>query len=151
MKDDIFEAILGVIIIIFCILVLFFFNNKYQSNNINLGNKINIVAEFNNVEGILVGSEIKISGVKVGIIKDINLNKDNFKVTLTLELFNNFKIPNDSTAAIRTGNLAGGKYIEIIIGSEEEYLKEGDLIPFTQSSIIFEDILSKFLLQYNKN
>lgn len=149
MKDNIFEAIIGFIVLIFCAFAIYFLNNQNYSQK-NNSNSIYFLAEFNNTDGIFVGSDVKIAGIKVGSIKSIELNKENYKINLAIQLTEQLQIPTDSSLAVRTGNLTGGKYIEIIIGSDEEYLTSGDYISFTQSSIIFEDILNKFLLQYNK-
>ena len=103
-----------------------------------------ITAKFNNVDGIEVGSDIKISGVKVGVVTEKSLDYETYRAILKFSIDKAVKIPLDSNAAVVSSGLLGGKYIDIRPGSEENYIQENGKISYTQSSINLEELIGKF-------
>ncbi|MNI83228.1 putative phospholipid ABC transporter-binding protein MlaD [compost metagenome] len=77
----------------------------------------------------------------------MDLDRDSFMGRVTMELDQRVdNLPLDSTASILTAGLLGEKYIGISVGGEEEVLKEGATIHDTQSALVLEDLIGKFLL-----
>ncbi len=106
-----------------------------------------VVARFDNIGGLVVRSKVSVAGVIVGQVRSIELDQETFMARVELELDASInQIPVDSTAAILTDGLLGGKFIGLSIGAEEEVLKDGDEIYDTQSAIILEELIGKFLL-----
>jgi phospholipid/cholesterol/gamma-HCH transport system substrate-binding protein len=106
-----------------------------------------VVARFDNIGGLVVRSKVSIAGVVVGKVRTIELDQETFMARVELELDANVnQIPIDSTAAILTDGLLGGKFIGLSIGAEEDVLQDGDEIYDTQSAIILEELIGKFLL-----
>lgn len=106
-----------------------------------------VVARFDNIGGLVVRSKVSVAGVIVGQVRSIELDQETFMARVELELDASInQIPVDSTAAILTDGLLGGKFIGLSIGAEEEVLKDGDEIFDTQSAIILEELIGKFLL-----
>ena len=104
-------------------------------------------AKFDNIGGLVVRSKVSVAGVIVGQVRSIELDQETFMARVELELDASInQIPVDSTAAILTDGLLGGKFIGLSIGAEEEVLKDGDEIYDTQSAIILEELIGKFLL-----
>lgn len=107
-----------------------------------------VVAKFENVGGLVVRSKVSIAGVIVGTVTDIRLDQKTFMAEVVMEINSEVnEISRDTTAAILTEGLLGGKFIGLSIGAEEEYLKDGDEIYDTQSAIILEELIGKFLLE----
>jgi len=106
-----------------------------------------VIAKFDNVGGLVVRSKVSIAGVIVGTVTDIRLDQKTFmaKVVMNIDSEVN-EISSDTTAAILTEGLLGGKFIGLSIGAEEDYLKDGDEIYDTQSAIILEELIGQFLL-----
>jgi phospholipid/cholesterol/gamma-HCH transport system substrate-binding protein len=103
-----------------------------------------IEAEFDNVSGLKVGAAIEIAGVNVGKVARVELTKQGLaKVEMLIN--HDVGITGDAIASIRTQGLIGDKYIKIIQGADEEMLKEGDVIFDTESSIDFEELVSKYI------
>ena len=73
------------------------------------------------------------------------LDEKDFRAVLKINLNNSVKLPSDSSAKISSEGLLGSKFLSIEPGADEEFLKEGDEIQFTQSSVSFEDLLGKFI------
>ena len=72
-----------------------------------------LFAKFNNVDGVQIGSVVKIAGVNVGSVEKIELDEHDFNVKLTMRLQSDLKIPTDSTISVNSDGLLGGKYLGI--------------------------------------
>lgn len=106
-----------------------------------------VTARFDNIGGLVPRSKVTIAGVVVGTVREISLDHETFMARVELELDAEVNtIPVDTTAAILTDGLLGGKFIGLSIGAEEEFLADGDEIYDTQSAIILEELIGKFLL-----
>jgi phospholipid/cholesterol/gamma-HCH transport system substrate-binding protein len=111
-------------------------------------NSYSVYARFENIGGLVVRSKVSIAGVIVGQVADISLDQKTFTALVRLEINGDIDaISIDTTAAILTEGLLGGKFVGLSIGAEEEYLKEGSMISDTQSAIILEDMIGKFMMK----
>ncbi len=107
-----------------------------------------IFAEFDSVSGLREGADVEIAGVVVGRVEEIRL-KD-YVSTVKMRIASDVKIPEDSTASIRTRGIIGDKFIEIIPGGSERFLKAGDTIVDTESSINIEELVRKYIFSLEK-
>jgi len=90
---------------------------------------------------------VTMAGVTIGKVTAIDLDRDNFTGRVTMQVdkkVNN--LPIDSTASILTAGLLGEKYIGISVGGDDKLLADGGVIHDTQSSLVLEDLIGKFLL-----
>ena len=147
MKYSLIETLMGFGVILVAILFLFF--GLSLDKNINSKN-IAISAIFENVTGLSVGDKVKISGIAIGKIKNFKLEKDEFEVMVELEIDKEIKIPDDSTGKISSSSLFGGKFLEIIPGSSETFLKNQSVIYDTQTSLSFTDMIGKMIMSSGK-
>ena len=146
--NNYFEIIVGTFVL-FC--AIYFFFNSFKSSKINNSGGYYLIAKFDNIDGISNGSDVKISGVKVGTVEDQFLDKDTYRAILKVTLASTVKLPTDSSAKVSSEGLLGSKYLSIEPGADDEILKEGEEIRFTQSSISFEDLLGKFIFGSKSN
>ena len=100
-------------------------------------------AEFNNIAGIKAGSDVQISGVTVGKVRQLNLSKDNLAAVEML-LNNEVKVPVDSIVSVKSQGIIGDKYIQISVGGDEKNYKPGETIVDTESAVDLEALISKF-------
>jgi len=111
-------------------------------------NTYSVFAKFENVGGLVVRAKVSIAGVIVGQVAEISLDQESFTALVRMEIDSDVaKLSIDSTAAILTEGLLGGKFIGLTIGADEAYLKDGAYIIDTQSSIVLEDMIGKFLMK----
>ena len=103
-------------------------------------------AEFDNVSGLKVGAGIEIAGVNIGKVSGISLGEDGL-ARVTMLINQKIKITQDAIASIRTQGLIGDKYIKIIQGADVEFLAGGGTIFDTESSIDFEELVSKYIFK----
>lgn len=105
-----------------------------------------IHAKFENVSGLTLRAKVTVGGVLVGRVTGIKLDGNDYTAVVEMAIdgpVNN--LTTDSTAAILTSGLLGEKYIGITPGAEETFLKGGDMINDTQSALVLENLIGKFL------
>lgn len=106
-----------------------------------------LVGYFSNIGNLKSGSTISLAGVEVGYVGLIELDKNSYNAKVHLVINKNINnIPVDSVASIVTSGIIGNKYISIVVGAEEEYFLDGDIFEETQSALIIEDIIGKYLV-----
>ena len=107
-----------------------------------------VYARFENIGGLAVRGKVSVAGVTVGQIAEISLDQETFTALVRIEINESVnQLSRDTTAAILTEGLLGGKYIGLIVGADEELLEEGDEILDTQSAIVLEELIGQFLLK----
>ena len=101
-------------------------------------------ADFRKAEGLSIGADVQISGVKVGSITSIELNEKNYYAVVSMSVREGVKIPEDSSARVLAESLLGGNFIAIEPGASDFMLEPGAAFEFTQGSVNFLDLVTKF-------
>lgn len=102
-------------------------------------------AKFDRIDGLGVGSDVRIAGVKVGRVTAAAIDPKTFEAVVTLSVADDIHLPTDSGAIVTSDGLLGGKYLSLSPGGEDRLLPPGGTITVTQSSINIEDLLGKFV------
>ena len=105
---------------------------------------LTVYASFDQIGGLKPRAPVVISGVKVGQVASIALD-GNLRARATLDLDEHLKIPTDTTASIMTSGILGDRYVSLQLGGEEQYLKDGGEITFTESAVILERLIGKLI------
>ncbi len=103
-----------------------------------------IYAAFDQTGGLKPRAPVVISGVKVGQVTSISLD-GNFRARVAMDLDQRLKLPTDTTASIVTAGILGDRYISLQLGGDDKVLVPGDSITFTESAIILESLIGKFM------
>jgi phospholipid/cholesterol/gamma-HCH transport system substrate-binding protein len=137
------ETIIGAIVV--AIAVSFFaFAAAQAGQTAGMGASYDLKASFQRVDGVSAGSEVRISGVKVGVVKSIVLDPSTYRARITLTVEHGVQVPDSSTARIMTDGLLGGAYISIEPAGLDP-LAPGADIPNTQGSVDLLTMLSTSL------
>lgn len=104
-----------------------------------------VQANFDNLGGLKVRAPVKSSGVVVGRVSAIQFDNQMYQAVVTLDLQQGFEFPVDSSASILTSGLLGEQYIGLSPGGEDKMLAQNDRIQYTQSAVVLEELISKFL------
>lgn len=105
-----------------------------------------IYALFENIGGLTARSKVTMSGVTIGQVTSIELDPDQLMARVEMEIYQDVDyLSVDSSAAILTAGLLGEKYIGVTTGADDEMLGEGDFIEDTQSALVLEELVGKFL------
>lgn len=108
------------------------------------GKYYQLYARFNRTDGLQVGDNVRLSGIDVGRVTDAVLD-DNFKAILKMEIKEDVKLPDDSSAAIVSSSIMGKKYIEIDPGGSEDMLNPGDEFSYTQDAMVLEELIERII------
>lgn len=102
-------------------------------------------ASFRSVEGLNIGSDVRLSGVKVGTLTSVSLNPDTYEAVTQMAIQEDVQIPDDADIKVSTDGLLGGAFLEITAGGSPFMLEPGGEIIYTQGAISFINLLMKFV------
>tara|TARA_Y100001968_G_scaffold237963_1_gene221276 strand:+ start:64 stop:519 length:456 start_codon:yes stop_codon:yes gene_type:complete len=138
------ETLMGAVVLITALIFVIYSFQKTEISRELSDDKLIIFADFESADGLRVGSDVTLAGVKIGTVSEIRLNKEYFYARASMNLSDDFLIPNDTEAIIVSDGLLGDKYISLNVGGSDVPLKAGDQIVYTQGSINIVNLLNKF-------
>ena len=127
---------------------LFFLTTQTTgSDDFNVDDTYEVTARFDNVGSLKPRAPVSMSGVTIGRVTEISFDSDALEAVVTFVIDSRYdQIPDDSDASILTAGLLGSQYIGLTAGGSPLYLEDGSEILFTQSAIVLENIIGKFLI-----
>lgn len=102
-------------------------------------------ASFRSIEGIGVGSDVRLAGVKIGTVTGLDLNPETFRAEARFSINSGVQLPEDSAVVVSSEGLLGGNFIEMLPGGALETLADGDEIVDTESSVSIIQLLLRFV------
>jgi phospholipid/cholesterol/gamma-HCH transport system substrate-binding protein len=103
-----------------------------------------LAASFRSVEGIAVGTDVRLAGIKVGSVTGLELDPASYRARAHFTVDSELEIPEDSDVKIASEGLLGGSFIEITPGASEFMLEAGDEFVNTQGSVDLMNLLMRF-------
>ncbi|MFT5931545.1 MAG: phospholipid/cholesterol/gamma-HCH transport system substrate-binding protein [Hyphomonas sp.] len=142
MRESFFETLVGALVVVVAAVFLWF-SLAVGGDTETKGDQYNVLARFNNVSGISRGSDVRIAGVKAGVVKSIEGDPTRFEAVLTLSLDKKWELPDDTDARISTDGLLGGSYIGLEPGGGFDTIPQDGTgeIQYTRGSV---DLLTLF-------
>ncbi|MFC3681660.1 outer membrane lipid asymmetry maintenance protein MlaD [Bacterioplanoides pacificum] len=129
-------------------LVLMAFRVSGLSGQTN-GNTYTLKARFENLAGLTERAKVSMSGVTIGRVTKVYLDPEWYSAVVEMEIDESMStLTLDTSASILTAGLLGEKYIGLTVGAEDEFLGDGDWIEDTQSALVLEELIGRFL--FNK-
>ena len=104
-----------------------------------------LTASFRSIEGVTVGTDVRLGGVKIGSVTDVSLNPETYRADTTFSVSNGVIIPDDSAVVISSEGLLGGNFVEVMPGGSPFGFEAGDEILDTQSSVSLITLLLRFV------
>jgi len=133
MKNSFVETTVGAIVILIAVI---FFTYAYRASGTTTGLQgYSVIAKFDKIDGISTGSDVRMSGIKIGTVSEHVLDAKTYQAIVTLAITTPVQLPEDTNAKITSEGLLGGNYISLEPGGSEEFIKDGGEIEFTTSSI----------------
>lgn len=142
MRRNVIETVMGGVVLLVAALFVVI---AFQSGTVTRANGYQITAEFDNASGLGPGSEVRMSGVKIGTVQSQHLDPETYFAVVTLTISESIKLPRDTSARIIADGLLGSNFIALEPGGEEEMIPPGGEITFTQGSINVVDLLGRFI------
>lgn len=102
-------------------------------------------ATFDHIDGLNVGSDVRLAGVKVGSVLDARIDPKTYLANVTLSVRDGILLPKDTSAEVTSEGLLGGKFLDLTPGGDPTLLKPGQTISITQGSVSLEQLLGKFI------
>ena len=104
-----------------------------------------VQAHFDNIGGLKARAPVKSSGVVVGRISKIQFDNQSYQALVTMDMDSRYTFPTDSSLSILTSGLLGEQYVGITPGGEDAMMEQGSTVQYTQSAVVLEELISKFL------
>ena len=143
MSENKAEVALGAVVLAIAIGFVVYLS---QSTGLTMGgDSYKIRAGFRTAEGISVGTDVRLAGVKIGAVQDLSLNSETYRAEAVLAIQNDVLIPDDSALTITSEGLLGGHFVEVMPGASFDYLADGGEIIDTQGSVSLVTLLMKFV------
>jgi phospholipid/cholesterol/gamma-HCH transport system substrate-binding protein len=142
MKGNVIETVMGAVVLIVAALFLFF---AYSSSQLRSVPGYQLTANFEHIDGIRDGSDVRISGIKVGSVLQTTLDPRTFLATVRMSVEPSVKLPDDTVAEIVSSGLLGDKYLSLVPGGSDKDLPPDGRIKFTQSSVSLEHLIGQMM------
>ena len=108
------------------------------------GDSYTLTAAFRSAEGIALGTDVRMAGVKIGTVSDLALDPATYQANVRFTVRSDLKIPEDTDVSIASEGLLGGSFLELAPGASDFMLADGDAVLNTQSSVSLLNLLMKF-------
>lgn len=105
-----------------------------------------LTARFENIGGLKVRSPVRIGGVRIGHVTHIGYDTQTYEAVVSMVIARRYdELPTDTSASILTSGLLGEQYVGLVPGADASYLGEGGRIKHTQSALVLEEMIGRFL------
>ncbi len=148
MTRNLLETLLGAIVLIVAIVFLGF---AYNASQLGDDSGYELIARFDRVDGLQRGADVRIGGIKIGTVIDQNLDPTTYRAEVRFTIRDDVKLPTDSSVAVASDGLLGGKYLSLVPGGDVDMLAAGDEITLTQSAINLEDLIGRFIFSQSSS
>ena len=142
MRGNLVETLIGAIVLVVAGVFLYF---AYSQTDVGPVDGYEVKAKFNSVSGITIGSDVRISGIKVGSVTSQTLDPTTYEGVLTLSVRGDVELPEDTSARISLDGLLGGSFVALVPGGSPDMLVNGDSIEFTQGAIDIVGLIGRFI------
>lgn len=142
MQKNVIETLMGAVVLLVAGAFLMF---AYEGSQVQIEDGYRIDAKFTDASGVALGSDVRIGGIKVGVITELNLDSNTYEAIVSMQIREKTSLPKDSSASIVSSGLLGSKFVQIMPGADDNMLEDGDKISFTQSAVNIEELIGKFM------
>ena len=143
------EVMVGLFVVLGLIAFIALAMNISNLTSFSSNRGYSITAQFDNVGGLRPRAKVTMSGVSVGRVTNISYDKESFRAIVSMTIDGEFDyLPEDTQASIYTSGLLGEQYISLEPGAEDAVLKDKSEITITQSAVVLEEIIGKFLVSF---
>ncbi|MGI4879867.1 MAG: outer membrane lipid asymmetry maintenance protein MlaD [Janthinobacterium lividum] len=141
-KENVIEALVGFLVVVVAVWFVVF---AYGRTAVAGGSGYVVSARFPNSTGVSVGTDVRVSGIKIGSVTGQRLDPKTYQAVLQLRVSDAVKFPIDTSAAITSEGILGGSYISLSPGGDPRMLKAGDEISDTQGAQDLMALMGQFI------
>ena len=141
-KSQLVETLMGAVVLVVAALFLVF---AYSSTHITSFRGYQVTAKFDRVDGLNAGTDVKISGIKVGTVIDEHLDPETFLAVVRISIADGIKLPIDTVAQVSSEGLLGSNFLQLVPGADDKMIPPGGEIKYTQAPVNIVQLLGKFV------
>ncbi len=142
MGNNTVETIIGAIVVVVAATFLYFAYTTTSSGSLS---GYEIMAKMPRVDGLAVGTDVRLSGIKIGAVDELALDPKTYLVTLHMNIRKDIPIPDDSSLMVTSSGILGGSYLSITPGGSDKMLAEGGAITNVQGSVDVMGLVGRFI------
>ena len=142
MRGNVIETVMGAVVLVVAAVFLYF---AYSTSQYRSVSGYELTANFERIDGIKEGSDVRISGIKVGSVVAAVLDPKTFLADVHVSVDPSIKLPDDTVAEIVSAGLLGDKYLSLVPGGSDKDLPPGGRIKYTQSSVSLEHLIGQMM------
>ncbi len=142
MRRNAIETVMGAVVLLVAGVFVFF---AYDMAQVKAVEGYEVTALFYKIGGLNEGSDVRISGIKVGTVIDHNLDPESYDARVRMTITREVKLPVDTVASIASEGLLGGKYVRLEPGTDKSYIKHGGTITKTKDFRSLEDQVGEII------
>ncbi|MGB0632883.1 MAG: outer membrane lipid asymmetry maintenance protein MlaD [Alphaproteobacteria bacterium] len=149
MRKNLIETVMGAVVLAVAALFIVFAYSKAEIGKVE---GYEIKAKFDRIDGILAGSDVRMSGIKIGTVTSSTLDPQTYFAKVSMNIRSDIKIPEDTSIAVSSDGLLGDKFLALSPGGADEMLPPGGEITTTQGSIDLMGLVGQMIFsQTNKD
>ncbi|HEY4942954.1 MAG TPA: outer membrane lipid asymmetry maintenance protein MlaD [Rhizomicrobium sp.] len=142
------ETIMGAIVVAVAAAFLYF---AYTSTSSGSLGGYELTAKMPRVDGLATGTDVRLSGIKIGAVNALTLDPKTYLVTLHMNIRSDVQIPTDSSLMVTSSGLLGGSYLSISPGGDDKMIPPGGAITNVQGSVDLMGLVGRFIGGGNNN
>ena len=149
MRKNIIETTMGAVVLVVALLFIVFAYSKVEIGEVK---GYHITAKFDRIDGILAGSDVRMSGIKIGTVTSSMLDPKTYFADVSMNIRSDIKIPDDTSISVSSDGLLGDKFLALSPGGSDDMLPAGGEITTTQGSIDIMGLVGQMIFsQTGKN
>ena len=142
MRGNVIETVMGAVVLVVAALFLVFAYNTSQTRTVS---GYLVSADFSAIDGIREGSDVRISGIKIGSVVSEKLDPKTFQAVVQMSIDPSVKLPDDTAAEVASAGLLGDKYLSLSPGGSDKDIPPGGKITQTQGSVSLEHLIGQMI------
>ena len=142
MRRNAIETVMGAVVLLVAGVFVFF---AYDMAQVKAVEGYEVTALFYKIGGLNEGSDVRISGIKVGTVIDHELDPESYDARVRMTITREVKLPVDTVASIASEGLLGGKYVRLEPGTDKSFIKDGGTITRTKDFRSLEDQVGEII------
>ncbi len=142
MRRNAIETVMGAVVLLAAGVFVFF---AFDMAQVKAVEGYEVTALFYKIGGLNEGSDVRISGIKVGTVIDHELDSESYDARVRMTITREVKLPLDTVASIASEGLLGGKYVRLEPGTDKSYIKDGGTITKTKDFRSLEDQVGEII------
>jgi phospholipid/cholesterol/gamma-HCH transport system substrate-binding protein len=146
-RQNVIETVLGAVVLVAAAFFLYF---AYSTSQLRAVEGYEVSAQFDRIDGIRDGSDVRISGIKVGSVLSTKLDPKTYLATVTMSVDPAYKLPEDTVAEVLSAGLLGNEYMALVPGGSRKMIPPGGRILYTQAPVNIENLIGKYMFSPHK-